>query len=101
MITTHSIDTIISDPAIRGGRPAIAGTTLTVADIAAVKIFHQQEPEGIASWFNIPLQDVHAALAYYYAHREAVDADIRQRDEHGQLYKEQKIGSRQNPILPR
>ncbi|MEB2289387.1 MAG: hypothetical protein OZ934_14920 [Anaerolineae bacterium] len=33
--TVLSIDAIVSDPAIRGGRPSVAGRTVTVADLVA------------------------------------------------------------------
>jgi glutathione S-transferase len=46
MQTTLSINLIATNPEIRGGRPYIIGTTITVADIAIAKIFHRQEPDA-------------------------------------------------------
>jgi uncharacterized protein (DUF433 family) len=58
------IGTLIDrDPEIRGGRPKVAGTGLTVKRIAVCY------RAGI-------LAHVHAALAYYHANRDEVEADI-------------------------
>jgi len=68
---------IVSTPGVRGGRPRIDGHRITVADVA---IWHERmgmSPDEIVSAYpSITLSDVHAALAYYYEHRERVDADI-------------------------
>lgn len=98
--TIHAIETIVSDPSIRGGRPIIVGTTLKVADIVVVHIFHQKTPDEIASWFRIPLADVYAALAYYYTNRAIIDEDIRQQDELARDYKAKRVGSRHDSLLP-
>ena len=45
---------------------------------------HQQGfiPEEIAvSRYNLKLEQVHAALAYYFANREEIDADMARQDE--------------------
>lgn len=34
--------------------------------------------EIVSSYLSITLSDVHAALAYYYEHRERIDSDIRE-----------------------
>lgn len=98
--TVHPINTIVSDPAIRGGRPIIAGTSLKVADVVVVHVLHQKTPDEVASWFRIPLADVYAALAYYYANRTAIDDDIREQDRLARAFKAQRIGSRHDPLLP-
>ncbi len=75
--TILSIDLIASDPNVRGGRPCIAGTGVRVLDIAAAMIFHDQTPDDIATAYDLSLAQVYAALAYYYAHKADIDADIR------------------------
>ena len=75
--TIHSINLIVSNPKVRNGRPYIAGTTITVADIAIAMVYHQLDASGIADYFRIDLEKVHAALAYYYANRDAMDEQIR------------------------
>jgi uncharacterized protein (DUF433 family) len=59
---------IDSDPEIRGGRPKIAGTALTVSRIAGWYKMGMT-PEDIA--LEYPHQ-VHAALAYYHVNRDAI-----------------------------
>ncbi len=98
MQTVLSIDLIVSDPRVRGGRPVIAGTGVTVADVAAAKVFHGQDADGIADWYDLTLPQVYAALAYYYAHKEEIDADIQARDELARAMKEQRVGSRHPPL---
>jgi uncharacterized protein (DUF433 family) len=63
-------------PEIRGGRPCIAGTGVSVRRIAA---WHKMGliPEEIARKFgHLSLAQVHAALAYYHANQDEIDADL-------------------------
>jgi uncharacterized protein (DUF433 family) len=73
---------IVSTPGTRGGKPRIDGHRITVADVA---IWYQRmgmSPDEIVSTYpTITLSDVHAALAYYYEHRDRIDADIREGEE--------------------
>jgi uncharacterized protein (DUF433 family) len=68
---------IVSTPGVCGGRPRIDGHRITVEDIA---IWHERlglSPDEIVSGYpTISLSDVHAALAYYYEHRERIDQAI-------------------------
>lgn len=77
MATETQIGSLISRrPEIRGGRPCIAGTGVSVRRIA---ILHNmgEIPEDISRKFgHVSLAQVHAALAYYHANQEEVDADI-------------------------
>ena len=63
-------------PGVRGGRPRIAGTRLTVADIVMLHLRMGKSLEEIAGTYQVGLGDVHAAMAYYYDHRNAIDADM-------------------------
>ena len=92
MIKILSIERIITNPDIRHGRPIIQGTGICVADIATVKIYHQQDADQLAEWFDLPLEDVYAALSYYYAHKAEIDADIVARDALAQQAKENRFG---------
>jgi uncharacterized protein (DUF433 family) len=61
-----------------GGRPCIAGTRIRVQDIYVWHELQGQTPEEIVTDFKqLTLADVHAALAYYHDHREAIEADVR------------------------
>ncbi|MCI0391260.1 MAG: DUF433 domain-containing protein [Acidobacteria bacterium] len=66
---------ITSSPEIRGGRPRVAGTGMTVMRIAGwYKL--GMSPEEIARRIELSLAQIHAALAYYHANRELIDADL-------------------------
>jgi uncharacterized protein (DUF433 family) len=96
---SHPLEFIVSDPEIRSGRPVLKGTGLTVADIAAHRLMAQQSAEELASYYDISLPEVYAALAYYYLHREEIDQDIRERIQLAKQYKEQGLGRRHDPLL--
>jgi uncharacterized protein (DUF433 family) len=77
MATITDIGTlIVQSPDIREGRPRIAGTGVTVRRIVGwYKL--GLTPEEIARRVgHLSLAQVHAALAYYHANREAIEADI-------------------------
>src|SRR5258708_25730178 len=77
MATVIEIGSLISRrPDIRGGRPCIAGTGVSVRRIAQ---WHNMGliPEEIARKFgHLSLAQVHAALAYYHANQADIDADL-------------------------
>jgi uncharacterized protein (DUF433 family) len=76
MATTIEIGTLITQsPEICGGRPRVAGTGISVMRIAGWHRFGYN-PEEIALTINLTLAQVHAALAYYHANREAIDSDL-------------------------
>lgn len=67
---------IEATPGVAGGRPRIAGRRITVQNIA---IWHERlglDPDEIAAEHDLSLADVHAALAYYFDHREEIDRAI-------------------------
>ncbi|MGL5062571.1 MAG: DUF433 domain-containing protein [Microcoleus sp.] len=67
---------IISTPETSGNRPRIAGTRITVQRIAVWYKMGMKPEEIIAEIPHLNLAQVHAALAYYYANKEQIDADI-------------------------
>jgi uncharacterized protein (DUF433 family) len=77
MATVHHIDTIVSDPGVRGGQPIIAGTTIRVSDLVASHLYRGLTPEELAVSFDLNLAQVYAALAYYYQHKAEVDEQMR------------------------
>lgn len=61
-------------PDTAGGRPRIRGRRVTVQDIA---LWHERlgkQADEIAAEYDVTLADVYAALAYYFDHREEIDA---------------------------
>jgi uncharacterized protein (DUF433 family) len=76
MPTVVEIGSLIDrNPKIRGGRPKIAGTGVSVMRVAG---WHKmgRTPEEIASGYgHLNLAQVYAALTYYHANTEEIDAD--------------------------
>jgi uncharacterized protein (DUF433 family) len=74
---TLAMPPIVRTPGVCGGRPRIDGHRITVEQIA---VWHEQmgmTPIEIAATYpTITLAQVHAALAYYYDHKQEIDADI-------------------------
>lgn len=71
------IGTLIeSNPEIRGGRPCIARTGVSVRRV--VQWYKQgHSPEEIADRIgHLSLAQVYAALAYYHANRDAIEEDL-------------------------
>ena len=65
---------IVSTPEVRGGRPRIDGSRITVGEIATWRLKMGYAPELIAGKWDLSLAAVYAALAYYYDHKAEIDA---------------------------
>ena len=77
MAAVIEIGTLIDrDPAIRGGRPKIAGTGVSVSRIAAWYRMGLTPEEIALEYPHLSLAQVHGALAYYHANREEIEADL-------------------------
>lgn len=63
-------------PGMRGGKPRLAGTRLTVADVVLMHLRLGQSLEEIAGTYDLSLAAVYAAMAYYYEHQAAIDQSI-------------------------
>ena len=100
MQAVQSIDLIAIDPKVRRGRPYIVGTSVTVADVAIAHIYHGQDADGIASWYTLSLPQAYAALAYYYAHQNDIDEQIRAQIQHAEELAAGQVGSTHS-VLPR
>ncbi|RME49957.1 MAG: DUF433 domain-containing protein [Caldilineae bacterium] len=60
--------------------PIIEGTTMKVIELVLAQIAHGWSPEELH--FQHPyltLSQIHSALAYYWDHKEALDAEIERR----------------------
>lgn len=93
MEAIQSINLIAINPKVRKGRPFIIGTTVTVADVAIVKIYHGQDADGIADWYGLTLSQVYAALAYYYDHKVEMDGQIHEQIRHAEELKAKRVGN--------
>ena len=59
------------------GRPFLIGTSLRVANIAIEHTVYGATPEEIRENYpQVTLEQIHAALSYYYGHQQAMDAQI-------------------------
>lgn len=78
-MSTTAIDIgtlVVSTPETCGGRPRIAGTRISIAQIA---VWHQQgmSPEAILEEISyLNLAEIYAALSYYHANRKEIEADL-------------------------
>lgn len=86
---------IVRTPEIRGGRPRIAGTGVTVRRIVGwYKL--GLSPEEIADRIgHVSLAHVHTALAYYHANRDEIEADIAAEDVEAERVEREHFLSRQ------
>jgi uncharacterized protein (DUF433 family) len=79
--TYCEIGTMITrDPKLRGGRPIIAGTGTCVRTIAVASNQGYIPEEIAADRPYLTLAQIHAALAYYHANKEEIDADLEAED---------------------
>ena len=67
---------IVRSDSIRGGRPRIAGTGVTVRRIVGWYKQGLTPEEIITELPHLSLAQVYAALTYYHANREEIEADI-------------------------
>lgn len=73
---------IVSDPNHSRGAPTIADTGIRVLNVASAYEHSGYSPDEIIELYPVlTLEDVHTALAYYYAHIEEFRAEMADRDE--------------------
>ncbi len=77
MAALTDIGTLIEQtPGICGGRPCVAGTGVSVLRIAGWYKMGRS-PEEIADQYgHLTCAQVYAALAYYHANRDEIDAEM-------------------------
>jgi uncharacterized protein (DUF433 family) len=62
------------------GVPLITGTTMKVVELVTAHLAHGWSPEELHFQFpHLSLGQIHAALGYYWDHRDEIDADIDRR----------------------
>ena len=89
-MTTKTLnDHIVSTPEVLGGRPRIAGRRIGVHDIMSWHERMGRSADEIAADYELTLADVYAALAYYFDHREEVDARLREDEEFAESMRRQ------------
>jgi uncharacterized protein (DUF433 family) len=94
MVSSIEIGSLIDrDPKIRGGRPKIAGTGLTVSRIAGWYKLGMTPDEIALEYPHLTLAQVHAALAYYHVNRDEIETDIAE-EEAAALRWEEQLGTK-------
>ena len=74
MATVNGIEQYIDiTEGICGGRPHIANTRITVADVATMRLKMNLSLEEIAGTYDLSLAAVYAAMSYYFDHRDEID----------------------------
>ena len=77
MASLTDIGTLIAQtPGICGGRPRIAGTGVSIRRIAGWYKLGLTPKEIATQIPHLSLAQVHAALAYYHANRDEMDAEM-------------------------
>ncbi len=67
---------IVRTPGVRGGRPCVAGTGVTVRRIVGWYKLGLSLEEIADEVGHLSLAQVYAALAYYHANRDEIEADL-------------------------
>lgn len=80
---------IVRSPGIKHGSPHIADTGVLVRTIARWSMQGLLPEEIVAKYGFLKLYQVHAALAYYHANREEIEADLARIDAEAQQFEAQ------------
>ena len=76
------------DPTTRGGKPRIAGTRITVADIVLMHRRLGHALEEIAGTYDLPIAGVYSAMAYYYDHKDEIDHSLDEEEALAEAFKQ-------------
>ena len=81
MSTTTDIGTLVTrSPDISSGRPIITGTRTSVRRVVVLYKQGASAEEIARRMSHISLAQVYAALAYYHANRDEIEADLAEED---------------------
>lgn len=89
------MDYIEITPETRGGKPRLAGTRITVADVVLMHRRMGRALEEIAGTYDLSLPAVYAAMAYYYEHKAEIDQSLDQEEAFAEAFR------KNNPSLLR
>lgn len=65
---------IVKTADVMGGEPRLEGRRISVRQIVELVLDGGNAPADVADQLDVPLSDVHLALAYHYAHPEEMAA---------------------------
>lgn len=72
---------IVETEGVMGGQPRLAGHRISVLQIAEWTLDEGMATEEVSSEFDLPLSDIHRALAYYYDNIEEMNERRQRRRE--------------------
>jgi uncharacterized protein (DUF433 family) len=67
---------LTSSPGIRHGRLCIGGTGISVHRVAVLHNLGHTPEEIVRKYDHLTIAGVHAALAYYFANKQEIDAEV-------------------------
>ncbi|MBD2384702.1 DUF433 domain-containing protein [Cylindrospermum sp. FACHB-282] len=81
MPTATNIGTLVThSPDINNGRPMIAGTRTSISRVVVLYKQGANAEEIARRMSHLNLAQVYAALAYYHANRDQIEADLAEAD---------------------
>ncbi len=89
--STNIGDLIMCSPDVCGGRPRIAGTGVSVLRIVSwykLGLSPEEIPDRIG---HLTLAQVYAALTYYHANRDEIEADLEAEEAEAEVLEQQYI----------
>jgi uncharacterized protein (DUF433 family) len=90
MATVASYPYISTDPQIFGGKPIVDGQRIRVLDVAILHLYRGLEPSEICGVYpTLTLAHVHAALTWFYDHRDDMIAAIEQERQTAEAFRKQ------------
>jgi len=81
MTTATKTIQILKTPGVRGGKARIEGSRLCVLDVVYLHKAGLTPPQMQVEYPDLNLAQIHAALSYYYANPEEIEADIQKDQE--------------------
>jgi uncharacterized protein (DUF433 family) len=79
---------ITKTPGVCGGQPCIDGTRVRVKNVAGLQKEGFTPEQMLTQYPSLNLAQVHAALAYYYDHREEIEAAMAEDEKAGDEYEQ-------------
>jgi uncharacterized protein (DUF433 family) len=82
--STFTLDSLlVSKPGYRQGRPCLRGTAITVHSVAAAHLIGLSAEEICAQNPDLDPSLFFAALAYYFANKKQIEAELDEDDRYG------------------
>ena len=79
---------IVKTPGVMGGRARIQGTRISVTNVVTSCRVEGWSPEEYQANFDwVSLADIYASFAYYYDHREELEAQLVEDDEFAERFR--------------